>query len=135
MKCECEYKCECAIFELNNIKYYIQCEKCKKYKKEIGISYNSNITNTSKSEYKWYEQHIILVRDNPDFRLGLNLFCLFGYGLISTICYLHYFDIINYKNVIQLNIVFGIFLLFYMIIVFAYIDATDKLRKNSKYKL
>lgn len=125
-------ECKCAVFACDGNKYFVQCEKCK-----IGINSNQNINPESDTnKFKWYEQHILLIQDNPDFRLRIKLFCLFGYGLIYLMCYLYHFDIINWVNVRTLDLGFKIFFTLYIVVVFGYVDAITKLnQKNTRYSI
>jgi hypothetical protein len=131
-------ECKCSVLTIGGVKYFVQCEKCKRNPNpnitSVPTNTNTN-TDTDTNKFNWYERHILLIRDNPDFRLGLNLFCLFGYGLIYMIAYLHHFEIISYLNVKLLDIGYRIFLTIYVFVVFGYLYTIGELDKNFKYKL
>ena len=125
-------KCKCSVFIIDKTKYFVQCEKCKN---GTDINYELFDNNEYLKKFKWYEQHTLMIRDNPNLRLGLNLFCLYGYGMIFILCYLQYFEIINYQKIIILDIGFKILVPIYICILFGYIDGISKLSSDSKYKL
>jgi hypothetical protein len=105
------------------------CEFCKSGLDNITNSTNStNITN-SNHVYKWYNHHVVLLKNNPELRLGIELFCLIGFAIWLIIAYLQHCKIIDFNDNYYKYIRVGItsFLMFYTVILFTYLDALNKL--------
>ena len=130
-------ECKCCVFGIQGIGYLSQCEECKKQKKSINIINITNQTNQIpvKYKFKWYEFHIQLIRDYPEIRLGIELFCLTAISVWIICAYLDYTKLYNFKYQCLINKIICGFLMSSIIIIFGYLDAIDKLARNKKFGL
>jgi hypothetical protein len=114
--------CQCAILVKSNKKYLLQCNLCK-------------IKTIEPIKYNWYEYYIILIRDYPNFRLGIELFCLIGYIFLFVTIYFIKFKLINLENYELLGGFFAVFFVCYVVILFGYMNSIQQLNSNIRYKL
>ena len=63
--------CNCCVFNIQGITHLSSCEECKIIANQISVKY----------KFKWYEFHIQLIRDYPEIRLIIELFCLVSIGV------------------------------------------------------
>ena len=111
--------CQCCFYK-DNKKYLVRCPYCK--------------TNSIK-KYKWYEWHIISMRDNPDIRLISELFILSGSFILLSIAYYQHHKLIDFHSNIFFNYFIKIFLIIYIIILFIFVDGQIKLNNDIYYQL
>lgn len=127
-------ECKCCIFNIQGITHLSQCEECKKQKKSINITNQTNQIPV-KYKFKWYEFHIQLIRDYPEIRLWIELFCLVAIGVWIICAYLDYIKFVDFKQECLINKIISGFLMSSVIIIFGYLDAIDKLARNKKFIL
>lgn len=123
--------CGCCFFIHQNNKYFIQCEKCKKNSiSQLGQNENTNICKGHyQNQYKWYEFHKKIIRTNPEIRLIVELFCLFGFGIWCIIAYLEHFNIVIFSQHKYIRWFITTFLSIYVIVLFCYLDSLND-KKN-----
>ena len=76
-----------------------------------------------------------LIRDYPEIRLGIELFCLVAIGVWIVCAYLDYTKLYNFKYQCLINKIICGFSISSVIIIFGYFDAIDKLARNKKFGL
>ena len=111
--------CKCCFFEQTK-KYLIKCKYCK---------------NNLNKEHKWYEFHILLIRNNATNRLLLELFILINSIMWFIFAYFQYFKIIDYNSNKFIDWIIKIFLIIYVIILLIYLDGLNKLNTDIYYQL
>lgn len=116
-------QCQCCILLLSGKKYVVKCENCKN---------KQDLTETIK--FRWYEKHIVLLRDNPEFRLIVELIMLFGYVGFIILIYMQLNNLTLISNEMINRIIAMIFIGWFGL-VFGYIDACQKLKSDSKFYL
>ena len=116
--------CKCAILIKENKKYLVKCDYCK-----------TNPITFYQSKYKWYEYPVILIRDNPELRLIIGLYCLFGYAVIFILLWLDWVKIFLIKKYKFVENIFAIFAIFYVGIIFGYLSIIQKLDHDIHYRL
>jgi hypothetical protein len=128
-------RCYCCVFFLKDKLYLSKCSECKKNNLFVQDEQTER-TNTIKSNYqfKWYEYGIKKIRDDPHFRLGIELICIIGCVFWLFIAYLEYFKLANFKNTICGNII-SFLLIIYTIILVGYFCVIEQLYKNKNYQL
>ena len=117
--------CYCSILFFERKKYLVQCCECKK-----KLQFDSN----NSYEFKWYEYPIKIVRDDPWFRLGLNMILIMGGILCIFVAHLDLVKAFDFKNTF-IGKILSIILGCYMIILFGHLYVYEQLEKNLKYKL
>jgi hypothetical protein len=88
-----------------------------------------------KNKHKWYEYHIIAIRDYPITRLNIEIFCLVSYVISFIIGYAGHWKIFDFQKYFYFNLFLKIYFMIFIIVIFAYIDAIYKLSNNPKYFL
>ena len=111
--------CRCCFYK-DKIKYLLKCEYCKK--------------NQIK-QYKWYEWHIISIRDNPSIRLLNEIFITFGSLICFIIAYNKYYQLIDLNYYDKNNDIVNTFLIIYICILSVSLDSLIKLNNNIYYQL
>lgn len=116
--------CKCCILFLNNKKYLVKCIECKNIPDET--------TNKTKYKFNWYEKHIELIRDYPDFRICVELILLIGFLLFAIMCWI---DMIKKTYLIEkpFHIIIRSILIIWTIISYTYLVTIQKLKNNQKY--
>ena len=124
-------ECKCCVFNIQGITYLSQCNECVKQKKTISITKLTQV----EYKFKWYELHIKIIRDYPEIRLGVEIYCMISICIWFICAFLDYTQIVNFKqyNLIS-NIISG-FLMLSVIFIFGYIDAINKLANDKKFIL
>jgi hypothetical protein len=93
------------------------------------------MANQISVKYKWYEFHIQLIRDYPEIRLEIELFCLVVIGVWIICAYLDCIKLYDFKQNSLINKIISGFLMSSIVIIFGYLDVIDKLARNKKFGL
>lgn len=117
--------CECAIFAKDNAQYFIQCNECARNNTPLPTSlyYNSNVLNLNTP---WHLYHVKYIKNNSWIKKYLNIFCICGLIFWLGLCY-NENAIKNLNSNSTIRLLITIFLTLYIIILFGYIDAINKL--------
>ena len=127
------FNCNCGVFTLERKKYITKCEYCKNISPVNNN--NTNILPQTKINYHWYEKPIVMIRDNAEFRLFINLFCLVGYFVIVPLTYFDHWKIIIISKNKLLHTLFMMFVMPYVLVLFYNLYAMQELNKNKRYAL
>lgn len=116
-------QCQCGILLLSGKKLVVKCEYCK-----------NKPDSTKICKFRWYEKHIVLLRDNPKFRLIVELIMLFGYIGLMILIYMELNKLTLTFNK-MIHMVIAIIFSGWFCLVFGYIDACQKLKSYPKFYL
>jgi hypothetical protein len=124
--------CKCATLFLDNKKYLVKCNDCKNI---IGSTDNElDGKSDNKYQFRWYEKHIEIQRDNPEIRMGIELLLLIGWAFMLGLCWLEWLKITSSFGNFTLNLI-GTICTIWIILLFGYLDAYQKLCTNPKFFL
>ena len=128
--------CNCAILFLDNKKYLVKCPNCKNKIDENKIDENIIDENDISTIYKfrWYEKHIVLMRDNPHLRTGIELLLLIGWIVLLIVCWIEWLKIVNLVGNFGHKII-GIGFTIWIVFLFGYLDSWQKLCQNPRFFL
>ena len=116
-------KCLCCTLIISGNKLLVKCENCKNKSPKNNLDH-----------FKWYEKHIIIIRDNPDKRLIIELIILFGYIGMLILCYLEKCNLTFEFNK-SLRLTLAIIFTGWFGLVYGYIYSFQKLKKEEKFFL